>query len=156
MEKQPKPLRTFTTRREFLRAGLVVPGSLVLAACVATPPTSPASQAEPATAPVAEEIAPEATPTPVPETGEAAQALAPTPACPDDDEATPAQTEGPFYTPDTPQRTSLREPGIPGTPMVLTGYVLGTNCQPVAGALLDFWHADDAGVYDNDGYRLRE
>ena len=25
----------------------------------------------------------------------------------------------------------------------------------VAGALLDLWHCDAAGVYDNDGYRLR-
>jgi protocatechuate 3,4-dioxygenase beta subunit len=25
----------------------------------------------------------------------------------------------------------------------------------MAGALVDFWHADDAGVYDNVGYKLR-
>jgi protocatechuate 3,4-dioxygenase beta subunit len=39
--------------------------------------------------------------------------------------------------------------------MVLTGYVLSTDCRPVAGALVDFWHADDNGVYDNEGYKLR-
>ena len=66
-----------------------------------------------------------------------------------------AQTEGPFYTPETPERTSLREDGIDGTPLRVTGYVHSTGCHPVPGALLDFWHCDDAGVYDNEGYRLR-
>jgi protocatechuate 3,4-dioxygenase beta subunit len=83
--------------------------------------------------------------------------LAPTPACADDDdlEATVPQTEGPFYTPDTPQRQSLLEPGMAGTKLVVSGYVYDTACQPIPGALLDFWQADDAGVYDNTGYRLR-
>ena len=39
--------------------------------------------------------------------------------------------------------------------MVLTGTVMSTACRPVAGALLDFWQADDRGEYDNAGYRLR-
>jgi protocatechuate 3,4-dioxygenase beta subunit len=84
-------------------------------------------------------------------------ALAPTPACADDDdlEATKPQTEGPFYTPDTPQRQSLLEPDMAGTKLVVSGYVYDTACQPIPGALLDFWQADDAGAYDNVGYRLR-
>jgi protocatechuate 3,4-dioxygenase beta subunit len=84
-------------------------------------------------------------------------ALAPTPTCTDDDdlEATVQQTEGPFYTPDTPQRQSLLEPGMAGTRLHVSGYVYDTACQPIPGALLDFWHCDDAGVYDNVGYRLR-
>ena len=44
---------------------------------------------------------------------------------------------------------------MPGTKLVLTGYVLDTNCQPVANAWLDFWQADANGVYDNAGYTLR-
>jgi len=68
---------------------------------------------------------------------------------------TPPQTAGPFYTPNSPERTSLREPGITGTPLTVTGFVLTTSCQPVAGALVDFWHADDSGQYDNVGYKLR-
>ncbi|HVF60577.1 MAG TPA: intradiol ring-cleavage dioxygenase [Thermoanaerobaculia bacterium] len=83
------------------------------------------------------------------------RALAATPPCDDGDDPTPAQTTGPFYTPDSPQRTSLREPGITGTPIVVSGSVLTTDCKPVAGALVDFWHADDRGVYDNAGYKLR-
>ena len=90
-------------------------------------------------------------------TATSAPALAPTPACADDDdlETTVPQTEGPFYTPDTPQRTSLLEPGMTGTRLQVSGYVYDTACQPIPGALLDFWHCDDAGVYDNVGYRLR-
>lgn len=80
----------------------------------------------------------------------------PTPACGDDDEEpTVAQTEGPYFTPNSPERTSLIEPGIEGKPLVLTGYVYSTGCQPVGKALLDVWHCDANGVYDNEGYRLR-
>lgn len=75
--------------------------------------------------------------------------------CSDGDEPTPRQTEGPYFTPDSPERTSLIEQGMPGERIALAGFVLDRSCQPVAGALLDLWHCDAAGVYDNDGYRLR-
>lgn len=81
--------------------------------------------------------------------------LEPTPACDDHDEPTPAQTEGPYFTPDSPSRSSLLAKGMPGTLLVITGRVVNTNCQPVAKALLDWWQADDAGEYDNQGYTLR-
>jgi protocatechuate 3,4-dioxygenase beta subunit len=84
-----------------------------------------------------------------------AAAMAPTPECRDGDEPTPRQGAGPFYTPDSPQRANLIEPGLPGTPLVLVGHVLQTSCQPIAGVLLDFWQADDEGRYDNQGYTLR-
>lgn len=83
------------------------------------------------------------------------EVLEPTPECDDHDEPTPSQTEGPFYTPQSPERSNLREKGMKGTALVLTGQVLNTRCEPVSGALLDWWHADDGGIYDNDGYRLR-
>jgi len=79
---------------------------------------------------------------------------APTPECGDEDDPTPRQMDGPFFKPRTPQRTFLLEPGINGTRLVLTGFALSTACKPVAGALLDFWQADDHGDYDNQGYRL--
>ncbi len=78
-----------------------------------------------------------------------------TPACDDGDDPTPPQTEGPFYTPSSPQRNNLLSDGVAGTPLTLVGAVLTTACEPVAGALLDFWQADDSGEYDNEGYRLR-
>lgn len=80
----------------------------------------------------------------------------PTPACgDDDDEPTLAQTEGPYFTPNSPERSNFIEPGMRGEHLVVTGYVYSTDCKPVAKALLDFWHCDDQGVYDNQGYRLR-
>jgi protocatechuate 3,4-dioxygenase beta subunit len=79
----------------------------------------------------------------------------PTPGCGDDDERTPEETAGPFFKPRSPERTSLLEPGMKGTRLELSGRVLGRNCTPIAGALVDFWHADDGGAYDNDGFRLR-
>ena len=82
-------------------------------------------------------------------------AMAPTPECSDGDDPTPRQGAGPFYTPDTPQRASLLEPGVNGTPLVLVGYALQTNCQPLANVLLDFWQSNDQGRYDNRGYTLR-
>jgi protocatechuate 3,4-dioxygenase beta subunit len=84
-----------------------------------------------------------------------AQTLAPTPACGDGDAATLSQTEGPYYTRNTPERTSLLEPGVTGTRLVLSGYVLTRACQPIARALLDFWQTDGNGQYDNVGYRMR-
>lgn len=79
-------------------------------------------------------------------------ALAPTPACGAD---TPAQTAGPFFTPSSPERTRLREDGMPGVPLSIRGRVLSPDCRPLPGALLDFWQCDAAGRYDNEGYRLR-
>ena len=79
-----------------------------------------------------------------------------TPPCTDDDDdPTPAQTEGPYFKRSSPERGSLVESGIGGVRLTLTGRVLTTTCLPVAGALLDFWQADHAGSYDNSGYRLR-
>jgi protocatechuate 3,4-dioxygenase beta subunit len=83
------------------------------------------------------------------------QALAPTPACTDGDEPTIRQTEGPFYRPSSPQRSDLREPGLRGRPVELSGSVMTRSCRPVSGALIDLWHADADGDYDNDGFRCR-
>ena len=90
-------------------------------------------------------------------TADAAQAppLRPTPSCPGAAPPTERQTEGPYFKPDSPLRASLVEPGMAGTKIVVTGMVLSTSCQPIARALIDVWHADDRGGYDNAGYRLR-
>jgi protocatechuate 3,4-dioxygenase beta subunit len=169
------------TRREILRTFMALPAALALAACAAeeTSSVTPAAQptSEPPTAvPPSPTPPPAATATPLPAQADPAGSttevdptpaepptptpqpvvLEPTPACgDDDDEPTPAQTEGPYYTPNTPERISLLEPDMTGTKMILTGYVLSTGCQPVAQALVDFWHCDNAGIYDNSGYRLR-
>src|SRR5262249_8724534 len=79
----------------------------------------------------------------------------PTPECGDDDEPTPSETEGPFFKPRSPRRASLIESAVLGTPIVVTGRVFSRGCHPLAGVLLDFWHADRNGEYDNAGFRCR-
>jgi len=81
--------------------------------------------------------------------------LALTPACHDGDATTPAQTEGPYFKPSSPERIELIEEGMAGQKIELSGFVMTRNCKPVAGALLEFWQADDQGRYDNSGFRLR-
>ncbi len=83
------------------------------------------------------------------------QTLPLTPACGEKPERTPSQTAGPFYTPDSPRRSSLVEPGSKAERLTLAGLVLSPQCKPVANALLDFWHCDEAAAYDNKGFRYR-
>ena len=129
------------TRRRLLELGFAVPASLALAAC---------SGGESGASEGAETVT-RSTATTVGE----ATTLPPTPACDDGDDPTPEQSEGPFFTPDSPERASLLEPGLAGTRLVVGGSVLATDCTPVGGALLEFWHADGGGEDDNEGYRLR-
>ena len=68
---------------------------------------------------------------------------------------TPRQTEGPFFSPNSPQRISLFEKNTKAARLLVTGTVLSAQCKPVPNALLDFWHADEAGAYDNRGFRYR-
>jgi protocatechuate 3,4-dioxygenase beta subunit len=70
-------------------------------------------------------------------------------------ELTSRQTEGPFFKPQSPKRISLAENNFKGEKLFVTGVVLSLQCKPVANALLDFWHADENGDYDNRGYRYR-
>lgn len=160
---------TSLNRRDFLKLAFASPFAFILAACgvkapedetltSTVPPEAtevPAAEPSP-TALSPTETLPEVT-APDPTATTVSQALEPTPACGDDDDDDPtiSQTEGPYYTPNTPERTSLIEAGMAGTKLVVSGFVLTTDCQPVAQALLDFWHCDDAGVYDNEGYKLR-
>lgn len=171
MRKEQPPQKSMT-RRQFVQQGTIAVAGLLLASCAddtpapeatatlevaqvaasatSSPPTAaPPTASPPTTTSSAMDAATQASAA-VPPTS-----LPPTPQCADDDDETPAQTEGPFYTPDTPQRTSLREDGAAGVPLVLVGQVLSTGCQPLANAILDFWHADDGGQYDNQGYRYR-
>src|SRR6266568_2663602 len=127
------------SRRSFLQKSLILPVVFLIAAC-AGPGSTTGSAGNTASSPLAT-------------TGTKAPILSNAPTC--NGVATPSQTEGPFFKPNSPERTSLREAGPSGTPLTVTGYVLSTACQPIAHALLDFWQADNNGNYDNAGFRLR-
>ena len=168
------------SRRAALKLSLLSGASFGLAACatnaaVAPQASTPPAQPEATLAPVSSTStsAPQEQATPAPtkalDVQKAAEptvaptpvltlapTLAPAPATPDDDdEPTLAQTEGPYYTPNTPERASLLEPGMPGTQLVVSGRVVDTQGTPIDRALIDFWHCDNAGQYDNAGYTLR-
>jgi protocatechuate 3,4-dioxygenase beta subunit len=63
---------------------------------------------------------------------------------------TQPQMEGPCYKAGSPERNSLFEAGMTGTRLVLAGYVVDQNCNPLPNAWLDFWQADASGEYDNN------
>lgn len=85
-----------------------------------------------------------------------AASLAATPRCSGHaEDPTPRQTEGPYFTPNSPRRASLLEPRMPGTRLVLSGRVWAADCTALPAVLLDFWQADASGDYDNRAYRLR-
>src|SRR5215216_1283173 len=69
-------------------------------------------------------------------TNSAELSTVPAPIC---NSLTQSQTEGPYYIPNTPERHSLLEEGMLGTRLILVGYVLDQNCQPLPNAWLDFW-----------------
>ncbi|HMG31475.1 MAG TPA: hypothetical protein VK585_15285, partial [Jiangellaceae bacterium] len=80
--------------------------------------------------------------------------LSATPTSGDDDE-TNEYEEGPFYAPNTPEKTDFRVPGHRGRDLLLRGRVLDTAGVGLAGAVLDFWQANEDGAYDNVGYSYR-
>jgi protocatechuate 3,4-dioxygenase beta subunit len=132
----------------------------ILAACsgAATPlpatdtPAFPTLDLASATLVVTDAVEPTATVVPNDDIFDQMGIALPAPTC---SGLTQPQTEGPYYKADTPQRNSLFEAGMPGTRLLLVGYVLDQNCQPLPNAWLDFWQADANGEYDNTGYRLR-
>jgi protocatechuate 3,4-dioxygenase beta subunit len=66
--------------------------------------------------------------------------------------------QGPFYTANPPAivANQLASSTEPGTRLILTGLVQTLDCSSVIqNTLIDVWHANDAGAYDNAGYNLR-
>ena len=134
-------MTTSLSRRAVLRAGLGAAAAGVLVACGGDDDPEPAASPSTSTS----------------RTGESASettTLTPTPGCDDGDEATPAQTEGPYFTSGSPERTDITD-GASGTKLTLTGTVVTTDCRPVERAKVDFWQADDGGDYDNSAYHFR-
>lgn len=66
--------------------------------------------------------------------------------------------QGPFYTSNPPSISDnqLASPDEPGTRLSITGRVFDLGCDAfLPNTLIDIWHANDAGAYDNNGYTLR-
>ena len=82
-------------------------------------------------------------------------------------DATDDDIEGPFYRSDAPVRSDLDLYGDPGTVFLLSGFVLDRDCNPIADAVVEIWHADPTAVpvdeltstdsvdYDNSSAEMR-
>lgn len=64
---------------------------------------------------------------------------------------------GPFYRPGAPFKTDLVQAGTNGEIMHFSGTVFGKDGKALKAALVEIWHCDENGVYDNtsDNYVYR-
>ncbi len=160
-----RPVGRVLSRREVLALLAGMGGAAALAACgplipgaepTPTPTTTPPSTLAPSTAQT-----PEGAATPAPTTAPTATATsasagtaatAALPAC----IVRPEQTEGPYYVDEQLNRFDIRSDPSDGSvkegvPLELTFRVsrVGTDCTPLAGAIVDVWHCDALGVYSD-------
>lgn len=66
--------------------------------------------------------------------------------------------QGPFYTQNPPdiENNQLASPTETGTRIIISGVVRTLDCSEVIpDAVVDVWHANDPGQYDNSGFNLR-
>jgi protocatechuate 3,4-dioxygenase beta subunit len=66
--------------------------------------------------------------------------------------------EGPFYTSNPPEiaNAKLAKDTEAGTKIIISGRVKNLDCTEfIPNTVIDVWHANDAGSYDNSGYNLR-
>lgn len=64
---------------------------------------------------------------------------------------TGADIEGPYYL-----AGSLETPTLGPGMLTLRGAVMDARCQPLPGALVDVWQADETGAYAEDRYRAKQ
>ena len=85
----------------------------------------------------------------------------------EDCELTGSDIPGPFYIEGVPVRNNLDLYGDAGTTLTLSGRVLDADCNPIANAVVDIWHAEpttkaageltaaDSVDYDNSSTEMR-
>ena len=159
------------SRRRFIGGGAALALGGLLAACIggdddeepAEPTTADAtSESSPATSTATASTPTETAASTATETAAATE----TATLPPEDCSgvlTPSQTEGPFYTEGSPESADLLGDGLGferlrvegGQVLLLSGTVYSQDCEPIAGAWIDFWHTDVDGEYDNAGFELR-
>ncbi len=149
------PTTTASPATTTVAATTIQPTTAATTTAVTTTAASTTTQPTTAAATTATTTAQPTTTAAAANTTVASQTLAATPACTSKASQTIAQTEGPYFKPNSPERASLIEAGTTGTKLIVTGFVLSTDCKPIQKALLEFWQADANGAYDNQGFKLR-
>ena len=150
------------TRRQFIqRATAITVGSVLIQSCAEPSQPENPSTLDPETPPEGSGSVPEPEPEPEPDPSTPADPVEPTePTEPGSEscEPTSSDIEGPFYREDPPHRATLVDEDEPGRTLVIEGFVYAADCEtPLVGAVVDVWHADDAGEYDNasESFRMR-
>ncbi len=164
MQNDDQLVGRILTRREVLTLFGAIAGVAILDACApsgttAAQPTAAATQA-PSSAPTraatptaaATQAATQA-PTTAAATATTSAAASATPSC----VVKPALTEGPYFVDEKLNRSDIRsDPSDnsvrPGTQLTITTRVYqisSSGCKPLAGAQVDVWHCDAAGVYSD-------
>ncbi len=63
---------------------------------------------------------------------------------------------GPYYRENAPFRSNLIFDNLEGTKIVLKGKVLKSDCKtPIDNALVEIWHCNSNGEYDNDSIEFK-
>lgn len=78
-----------------------------------------------------------------------------TPHCRDGEDPTLEREAGPFFKPNSPLERDLYSDAPGGERITVAGFVFDNRCRPLAGSLVEIWHADEKGDYDSVGFRLR-
>ena len=68
---------------------------------------------------------------------------------------TPWDEIGPFYKRNAPHEAQLRGAADAGLPLSVSGRIFDTRGNAIESATVEIWQANDAGVYDLDGYKYR-
>ena len=62
---------------------------------------------------------------------------------------------GPFYRANAPMRSDLMMKGLVGNKITIQGRILKSDCTtPIPNALVEIWHCDTQGNYDNDSNKF--
>jgi hydroxyquinol 1,2-dioxygenase len=74
------------------------------------------------------------------------------------DGATESTVFGPFFVAGAPARDNGDDiaAGAPGVPCLMSGRILSIAGEPIGGAVIDVWQADEAGLYDVQYAGLQE
>lgn len=162
MDNDDQPIGRVLSRREALKLFGTLSAAL-LAGCTPAQTTPNPTQSNPTSIPTAistlTRVAPTTPATLAPPTVAATAPATPAPttialpAC----IVRPELTEGPYFVDEQLNRSDIRSDPVDGSvkdgaPLLLTFRVLqieGAGCVPLAGAFVDIWHCDAAGVYSD-------
>ena len=156
MDNDDLPVGRILSRREILSLFGAAGAALVVGAACSSGDSKPAATATPG-ASNASSGGTASTATPAATTGGATTTATTAASRTVNCVVTPELTEGPFFVDEKLNRSDIRPDSVSGrmpagTPLVLTIGVFqarSSQCLPLAGAVVDVWHCDAAGVYSD-------